>query len=80
MDWNEHKKALEKVLTDMSKEFGEPYIGKLIANTLAEMKPQYNTPNHTLCDTIRDCDFCERGAVIEGISVNLLEGVGEIDF
>ena len=55
MDWNEHKKALEKVLTDMSKEFGEPYIGKLIASTLAEMKTQYNTPNHTLCDTIRDC-------------------------
>lgn len=55
MDWKEHKKALEKVLTDMSKDFGEPYIGKLIATTIAEMKTQYNTPNHTLCDTIRDC-------------------------
>lgn len=55
MKWNEHKKALEKVLTDMSKDFGEPYIGKLIATTIAEMKTKYNTPNHTLCDTIRDC-------------------------
>ena len=55
MDWKEHKKALEKVLTDMSKDFGEPYIGKLIATTVTEMKTQYNTPNNTLCDIIRDC-------------------------
>ena len=55
MDWKEHKKALEKVLMDMSKDFGEPYIGKLIAITVAEMKTQYNTPNYTLCNIIRDC-------------------------
>lgn len=55
MELNEHKKALEKVLTDLSKDFGEPFIGKLIALTVANMKTTYNEPNHTLCDIIKAC-------------------------
>lgn len=78
MDWNEHKKALEKVLTDMSKEFGEPYIGKLIATTLAEMKTQYNTPNHTLCDTIRDC-ILEIGATSTEATPDIIQLAGYMD-
>ena len=55
MEWNEHKQALEKVLTDLAKDFGEPYIGKLVALTAANMKTTYNDPNHTLCDIIKSC-------------------------
>ena len=55
MEWNEHKQALEKVLTDLAKDFGEPYIGKLVALTAANMKTVYNEPNHTLCDIIKSC-------------------------
>lgn len=53
--WNEHKEDLERVLTEVSENFGEPYVANLIATTLANMKTKYSKPHHTLCATIKSC-------------------------
>lgn len=54
MDWNEHKAALKEALTNLAKDFGEPYVGKIITEAVSEMNWQYNTANDTLADIAKE--------------------------
>lgn len=54
MEWNEHKTALKEALTNLAKDFGEPYVGKIITEAVSEMNWQYNTANDTLADIAKE--------------------------
>ncbi len=54
MEWNEHKAALKEALTNLAKDFGEPYVGKIITEAVSEMNWQYNTANDTLADIAKE--------------------------
>lgn len=54
MEWNEHKAALKEALTNLAKDFGEPYVGKIITEAVSEMNWQYNTVNDTLADIAKE--------------------------
>lgn len=54
MEWNEHKAALKEVLSNLTKDFGEPYVGKIITEAVSEMNWQYNTANDTLADIAKE--------------------------
>lgn len=54
MEWNDHKKAIKEALTNLAKDFGEPYVGKIITEAVSEMNWQYNTANDTLADIAKE--------------------------
>lgn len=54
MELTEHQNALKCVLTNLASEFGEAYIGKFIAETIASMNWNYNTVNDTLTDVAKE--------------------------
>lgn len=54
MEWNEHKAAIKEALTNLAKDFGEPYVGKIITEAVSEMNWQYNTANDTLADIAKE--------------------------
>ena len=54
MEMTEHQNALKEVLGKMADEFGEAYVGKFIAETVATMEWKYNTANDTLTDIAKE--------------------------
>lgn len=50
MDLFEEKAALKSLLDKVATEYGEPFVGKFIAEAVSEMNWQYNTTNDTLAD------------------------------
>ena len=54
MEWNEHKEAIKEALINLAKDFGEPYVGKIITEAVSEMNWQYNTANDTLADIAKE--------------------------
>lgn len=54
MEMTEHQNALKEVLNKVIAEYGEPAIGKFIAETIASMNWNYNTANDTLTDIARE--------------------------
>lgn len=54
MDLFEEKAALKSLLDKVATEYGEPFVGKFIADTVSEMEWSYNSVNDTLTDIAKE--------------------------